>query len=77
MLSDQVDAFVRICAIADDIAEAEDIVHLRPVDDRQSGLKRLEVCVDIGEDCDARRDCTLDVGVRRNILKSDYYFRAI
>jgi hypothetical protein len=63
MFPDQGDAFIRICAVADDIAKAENIIHLRPVNDCQGRFECLEVCVDIREDRDASRRCTFGVRV--------------
>ncbi len=47
--ADEIDARCGIGAVADDVAEADDVVHaLGRI--REDGAQRLEVAVDVGED---------------------------
>src|SRR5207253_9183096 len=46
---------VRPRSVADGVAEAPECIDLRAVDLSEHGLERVIVSVDIGDDCDARR----------------------
>ena len=52
VVADQVDAVVRIGAVADDVAQAPDLARGRAVDVLEDGLEGVAIRVDVGEDGD-------------------------
>ena len=49
-LSDDPSALVGLCAVADDVAQAPELVRRIPVDLGQDGFKGGQVRVDVGDD---------------------------
>ena len=54
-LGDRRAALVRSCSVADEVAEAPELVRRLLVDRREDRLQRVQVRVDVGDDCDAHR----------------------
>src|SRR6185503_3536151 len=50
--AEEIDAYVRLRVVADDIAEADEVIHALGVDRREHGGQRLLVGVDVREDRD-------------------------